>query len=330
MRRKIINLTLICCLVLIPLLRPTANVRAESISAGDLINLINNIRTGTYGFPALQTNPIVMAHAQWTAETMSSLGIHGHLADNGYLGVRARLANAGYGSGSTVFATENWAGGGTTRTLSNIQSDWADAAHMRPMVDGSYKDIGAGVATDSSGYTVFIVIAAYTVGGSSSSSDSSSSVIPTSQSQNWNVISPVITATPNADGSIVHVVESGQFLSTIATDYGVTVAQIKALNSLTSDAIFVGQKLIIRLAPTITITPTRTATVPRPTRTPTLTQAPPTTRPTLTATPTPKPSLSNVLPRIDRQWLGFGLILVSAIGFFIVFYFSFLKSSRKK
>ena len=122
----------------------------------------------------------------------------------------------------------------------------------------------------------------------------------------------------------------GQALSTIATWYGVTVAEIKTLNSLTSDAIYEGQKLLIRIKPTVTITPTRTATVPQPTRTLTPTQAPTTPRATVTATTTPRPSLGGFVKEIDRQYLGFGILLISAVGFLIVFYTSFLKPKIKK
>ena len=60
----------------------------------------------------------------------------------------------------------------------------------------------------------------------------------------------VITSTPNSDGSVTHVVQSGESLISIADAYKVSVAEIKALNGLTSDDIFPGDTLIIRVAPT--------------------------------------------------------------------------------
>jgi hypothetical protein len=93
----------------------------------------------------------------------------------------------------------------------------------------------------------------------------------------------VQTSTPNPDGSVVHTVQSGQTLIGIAKAYGVLVVEIKDLNHLTSDTIYVGDKLLIRLAstpgPTSTITatttPTRAATPTRnPTRTPTPSASP--------------------------------------------------------
>ena len=332
MRRKIINLAMVFFILSATLALNTKNVSADNISSSDLISLVNGIRTGSYGLPALLVDPILMAHAQWTAQTMADYGIHGHLADNGYAKVSVRVAGAGYGSGSTVWATENWAGGSTAfRTLANIQTDWSDAAHMYPMVKDYYTGIGAGVAVDASGYAIYIVIAAYTSGGSSSGSSSvSTSSVAAATSDLTNYVQPVITATPDGDGNIYHVVQYGQSLSAIATWYGVTVAKIKELNTLTSDAIYEGNKLLISIKPTVTITPTRTATVPQPTRTQSATSVPPTPRPTLTATPTPKPSLGSAMAKIDRQYLGLGILAISAIGFLIVLFSSFLKPIAKK
>lgn len=42
-----------------------------------------------------------------------------------------------------------------------------------------------------------------------------------------------------------HVVEKGQYLSTIAKAYGVTIDQIKKANNLKNDTLYVGQKLFI-------------------------------------------------------------------------------------
>jgi hypothetical protein len=109
---------------------------------------------------------------------------------------------------------------------------------------------------------------------------------------------------------------SGQNLTLIAKGYGLTVAQLKELNHLTSDALYVGDVLIIRLGntpgptytPSPTGTPTRAATATRkPTRTPT-----PTSTPAITASAaiTADPVQNGPPPdRVDRL----GNILVIAI-----------------
>ena len=91
------------------------------------------------------------------------------------------------------------------------------------------------------------------------------------------LILSVELATPAADGSIIHVVKSGQTLWAIAVAYQVRVAQIQFLNNLGQTVvIYEGQKLKIKEAgPTWTPVPGTavssgaTATPPPPTETPT-------------------------------------------------------------
>ncbi len=95
------------------------------------------------------------------------------------------------------------------------------------------------------------------------------------------------TATPTSV-TVIHTVKSGETLSKIASDYGVTVQAIMRVNNLTDpDRISVGQKLVIpapgQSPPTVTVKPKPTNTrKPRP-PTPTPTRKPPTATPTPTA-----------------------------------------------
>ncbi|CAH2713002.1 putative peptidoglycan endopeptidase LytE [Neobacillus rhizosphaerae] len=58
------------------------------------------------------------------------------------------------------------------------------------------------------------------------------------------------TATPattaSSDTAITYLVNSGNTLSGIAKTYGTTVTDIKSLNGLTSDTIYVGQRLLVK------------------------------------------------------------------------------------
>lgn len=97
---------------------------------------------------------------------------------------------------------------------------------------------------------------------------------------------PVITSTPRPDGSVIHVVEPGQALWSIATTYKVSLADIYALNGMTErTVIFPGDKLLVvggQIQPTLDITATISATMsatlvmhtPTPTQRPTRTLAP--------------------------------------------------------
>jgi LysM repeat protein len=52
-------------------------------------------------------------------------------------------------------------------------------------------------------------------------------------------------STPGADGSVVHIVSPGETLIGIAVTYEVSLEQIRQLNNLSSDVIYVGQRLVI-------------------------------------------------------------------------------------
>ena len=140
---------------------------------------------------------------------------------------------------------------------------------------------------------------------------------------------PVQTSTPNPDGSIVHEVQPGQALWSIAAIYEVTLQEIYQLNGLSeSSFIHPGDKLVIHAAPP---SPTSTHTLtPSPTKPPTPTKAPPTRTPipltspqggspTLEATPTPTPasavaSLDPILlVLVGVGALGLGLLLVGTL-----------------
>jgi LysM repeat protein len=328
--RRFLPLLLIGVILTGSLLIPLGKVQAAgSVSGADMIAMMNAWRSN-YWSNALIEDASLNSCAQWTAEEMAKNQYRNHLAYLGYTTVSARCSQYGFGGGNTVFVTENWATH-PNMTIDILASYWSDADHMIPATWEQYRYVGVGIATGSDGYTYYILHAGAISGEPMPAANTTSSGSTVSQvGTSSNFVQPVLTATPNEDGSIYHIVEYGQALFTIATWYGVTVEEIKTLNTLTSDAIYVGQKLLIRIKPTVTITPTRTATIAQPTRTLTPTQATPTPRATVTATPTPKPSLGSFVKEIDRQYLGFGILLISAVGFLIVFYSSFLKPKIRK
>ena len=304
---------------------------AGSVTGADMIALINGWRA-SYWDNALIEEAYLDSCAQWTAEEMASINAGNHLAFLGYTSASDRCANFGFGSGNTVFVTENWAKH-YNMDIDTLASYWSDADHMLPATSQQYKYVGVGIATASDGATYYVLQAGAISGeksGTAAGSTTSSNTTSDATEDTSNYISPIITSTPNIDGDIYHVVQYGQALYDIATYYGVGYEQIKTLNALTSDTIYVGQSLLVRLAPTVTITPTRTITVMMPTRTQTMTPVPTTPRPTHTITPTPTTTRGINLPKIDRQWLGLGLLIISAIGFFVVFYFQFIRPIWKK
>ncbi len=327
MRSFLSTFLLILTLVMPILAVPRSTASADTISPGEIISLVNNLRAAN-GLPALAEDATLDSTAYSTAAQMAANGVCAHIGN-----ARERIAAAGFGGGSNIFATENMACA-TSGDIGWLQSVWADDVHMWPMTQERYTHVGAGAYTGGNGVTYYVLHAAYIGEGGSASSGSAPAAAEAAQADtavpSEPLVEPVFTVTPQSDGSIVHVVKYGQALSTIATWYGVTIDQIKQLNNMINENIYVGQNLIIRLAPTATITPTRTVTPRQPTRTPSLTPTP--TRQVTPSTPTPtqKPGLTESLPKIDRQWLGFGLLIISAIGLMLVLYLAFIKPGLKK
>jgi hypothetical protein len=132
----------------------------------------------------------------------------------------------------------------------------------------------------------------------------------------------VQVATPQDDGKVVHIVQAGQALSSIAVAYGVKIADLRALNNIAANnnTVYVGQKLLIRAAFTLTPSPTDTNTLPPPTRTlaPTHTKGPPpatrTAAPTQTLTPLPLLPRLPALESNSRQSIGIILVVICGLG----------------
>jgi len=253
MRKKsqIRNLSIIqLILLLLWLLSPPSFQAKDQTQSGDvsrnqLILGINTLRV-SHGLPALIVDPIVNAVAQATAETMAANNMSWHIGD-----VRGRIAAAGYGDGATVWATENFAVG--RMSIDEIMQVWADFEHMRPVVNPAYCHIGAGVAQAADGRYYYIVQAAYTSehacgeykypsdDGGGNGDPGTISEPPISQ-----IVIPVKIATPDADGKLYHIVQSGQSFWSIAIAYQITIRDLEVWNNLSRDnGLFVGQKLFI-------------------------------------------------------------------------------------
>ena len=204
-----------------------APVPSDQVSAYELILAMNTLRV-SYGLPALIEDPIINAVAQSTAQTMAANNMSWHIGD-----VRGRLAYAGYGSGGTVWATENFAVSSGGMGIDQIMAVWADPDHMRPAVTPAYCNVGAGVATVN-GKTYFILQAAYVSGqecGSSTSSTGGTSQPGTGPVIVPQIIIPVKIATPDADGRIYHTVQAGQSFWSIAIAYQITIQDIETWNN---------------------------------------------------------------------------------------------------
>ena len=211
-------------------------------SAYELIIAMNTLRV-SYGLPALVEDPIINAVAQSTAATMAANNMSWHIGD-----VRGRLAAAGYGSGGTVWGTENFAMSSNGMGIDEIMAVWADPDHMRPAVTAAYCNVGAGVATVN-GRTYYVLQAAYVSGqecGSSTSPPGETSSSGTGASTTSQLIVPVSIATSDADGKVYHIVQAGQSFWSIAIAYQISIRDLETWNNLSRESqLNAGQRLFI-------------------------------------------------------------------------------------
>ncbi len=309
MKHKAIRLVAVLSIIvfLIGIVNPTPS-HAQAGDPYALIDAVNTLRLNS-GLPPYEINNTLMSIAQGHSNYQASIGTVTHIGAGGTR-PRDRAAGAGYGGGATFYISENIAGGTDLSVDGAIQMWLGDDPHIQTMLSSNYQEVGAGVA-EADGFVYYTLDAAYVAGGSYSPPATVKPGGPTALPYY-----AVKTATPNSDGSLTHTVMPGQNLTLIAKAYGITVAELKEMNNLTTDRIYDGDILIIRLqntpAPTGTETPTGTATrAPTATRKPTRTPTPTITlAPTLVLTATTNPVLTAAsVPGADQL----GSILVVAI-----------------
>lgn len=267
MLRKRFFLLLSLVLIGFILFSPVLETQAQAGTAYQMIAAINQLRAN-HGMAPLEQHPILMAVTQNHSEYQASIGQGTHYGPGGTT-PKDRARAAGFGGGATIFLSENWAAGYDLSINRAIYEFWDDPAHMGTMLGTQYKYIGAGVAFDGN-YVYYTVNTGAWVGD------------PPPPNPTYDVTSvptttavPVIASTPNPDGSIIHIVQTGQTLWTIAVVYDVPLEKIRALNGFTENTIlYLGDEVIIQPAQTTSTAPTSPpATIsqtpsPSPTKTP--------------------------------------------------------------
>lgn len=134
------------------------------------------------------------------------------------------------------------------------------------------------------------------------------------------------TAIPEGDGSIVHIVKSGQTLVGIATVYGIPLPDLLTLNGLTMESIIQpGDRILVRQADSTAVPATSTDTVrsssaaqtPHPSRTPS-----PVPSPVISATTLPSPDPTGIAPASGPGFhfdgMLAGLIIAALVSFGLI------------
>lgn len=293
-----------------PVGQAAANQLEEpGLNAYDLIAAVNQLRAAN-GLYAYTIQASLMNAAYSHSEYQASLGTWSH---EGYGGTdeTQRAIAAGYG-GTNVRCDENVAYGYNLSSQAVLEM-WMGPAHLANMLSTRYVDAGAGAYTDGNGRTYFtLVVCVSSASAAPQATVGAGTAFPTAPP-----LFAVETATPNADGTIIHIVQEGQTLIGIAEAYAIPLDELLALNQLRQDApIYPQQELIIAVVGTATATaePSQTATVPAPTSTrrPTRTPTQPAKTPTATQAVQPSQTLQPTAQTATGQD-AIGDVLLAAI-----------------
>jgi LysM repeat protein len=265
---------------------PRETVRAQTLATetplptpAEIIDAINALRLW-YGLPTLAVHPVLMALAQRQADGIAA-GLRGPWRPYG-LTLGQLLIMEGYPLAGDLtqdgYRSENWI---VSMTAQGAIDAWLwDDEHSHTMLSEFRSDIGAGVSMmrDEWGQDqIYVVIetALQTRSGQQQSGardfltrlpsliagTTSINGTPVALSEGQYII-PVAQSTARPDGDVVHEVQYGQSLWSIAITYGTTIEQIRKFNNLgDSNTVYEQQLLLVQKAATQPVVlPTQAAT----------------------------------------------------------------------
>ena len=242
---------------------PVQSAPRQAPTAYEVIAAVNALRA-SYGLDPYLVDGLLMISAQGQADYLAGMApaiVDGHTGPGG-TDADQRAFNVGFPYVEGLDINENWASlpeGASVETL--IYEVWGDEIHMHTMLHDRGQLVGMGVAQSGDQFYYVLDVAAYWGDAGLTAQPTTMAYGEGAATQQYvsQFIAPVIKADPQADGSIVHTVQSGQSLYILAQHYGVSVDNLRALNGLqNSDMIYIGQKIIIRGPTPATDTPVQT------------------------------------------------------------------------
>jgi len=211
---------------------------AQSGPAAEIFQLINEFRA-SQGLPPFQYNGALATAAQNHANWMAANVIFSHTGAGGSSPLSRAMA-AGY-SGSVV---ENIVGGWSMSPRQGLIWWQNSPIHYNTLVTSSYPQAGVGFATN--GQENMYVLVVGRPPGPYENARRPESNVPSAAPL---IITPIELAQPREDGSIVHVMQQGQALWTVAAYYDVDLAYLYLINGLTeNDFLHPGDEVTVRLA----------------------------------------------------------------------------------
>ncbi|MGB3712875.1 MAG: LysM peptidoglycan-binding domain-containing protein [Candidatus Promineifilaceae bacterium] len=222
-------------LTLAPAGRSTAGAQADP--ASEMLQIINDYRA-SLGLPPFQYNGALAAAAQRHANWMAANVIYSHTGEGGSTPL-SRATAAGY-VGNVV---ENIVGG-TSLSPNQGLIWWQNSPiHLNALISTRYYEAGTGFATNGT-QNMYVLVVGRQSGGSPPSSNSSSDTATQPL-----IVIPIELAEPREDGSIVHEIQQGQAMWTIAAYYDVKLDYLYLINNFSVDDILhPGDEVAVRLA----------------------------------------------------------------------------------
>lgn len=208
-------------------------VHAQSASA--IFQEVNQFRQNN-GLVPFQYSSALAAAAQNQANFMAANNVFSSHVGTGGSTPYSRAVAAGY----TGRVSENIVGG-TGMTAARGLNWWINSpVHYNTLVTSRYQEAGTGFASNGSENFYVLVVGQPSNAPPPPAPDNSPAPL---------FITPITLAEPGDDGSIVHVVQEGQALWSLAAYYDLRLSDLLLYNSLQPDAIVQpGDRIIIRLA----------------------------------------------------------------------------------
>lgn len=239
---------------------PTETPQPSAVTPAELIEAVNNLRLSR-GLNALAVSSILMQVAADQANALAlSEGAIGHERPCG-MTLGQDLLRRGFPLAGALsldgYRSENW---GTASTAEEAIRMWlSDEPHTDTMVDPNRSHIGAAVAVSDQTYVVLETALSTASGQMQYEAAAILTSIPMTVTACYGEATqyaansllpqysiPVARATALPNGDVIHEVQYGQALWSIAIQYGTTIDNLRRLNNLpATPVIYPGQKLIV-------------------------------------------------------------------------------------
>ncbi len=236
MNHKYIAVLSIGLFILLRLGSPISPVTAQTYSASQVFQLVNQVRA-EHGLTPFQLNQALTTAAQNQANFNANNSYYGHTGQGGS-SPQDRANAAGY----VGYVVENVVGG-TSLTPQQGVTWWINSPiHYNTLITTRYTEAGTGYATDGSQNHYTLVVGRRSDQPINSTGSNQPSGPPA-------LVVPITLSPPGEDGSIVHKVRSGQTLWAIAARYNVRLDTLLLYNNLNETSfIRPGDELLIQLA----------------------------------------------------------------------------------